>query len=196
MAGLCLLNVRELKLLEIFFFPRSEILPLHRCQPGKLAVDPGRIRVLHVPDVWHILQKSRTCEMRNRNCCYLTCCHSWESELFNRDHSNDPSPCNASQQDTLLLVTAHPSLRQLLSISTSSALQTPGPQSYLPTTHNRSCSKIRDFVCRFVAQLQYTLRGHFRLEVNRIAIRPPGLHIPYASPPLPHQHLFIILRSS
>jgi hypothetical protein len=129
---------------------------------------------------------SRTCEMRNRNCCYLTCCHSWESELFNRDHSNDPSPCNASQQDTLLLVTAHPSLRQLLSISTSSALQTPGPQSYLPTPHNRSCSKIRDFVCRFVAQLQYTVRGHFRLEVNRIAVRPPGLHIPYASAPLPH----------
>lgn len=55
MAGLCLLNVRELKLLEIFFFSRPEILPLHRCQPGKLAVDPGRIRVLHVPDVWHIL---------------------------------------------------------------------------------------------------------------------------------------------
>ena len=124
----------------------------------------------------------RRCEMRNRNCCYLTGCHSWESELFNRDHSNDPSPCNASQQDTLLLVTAHPSLRQLLSISTSSALQTPGPQSYLPTTHNRSCSEIRDFVCRFVAQLQYTLRGHFRLEVNRIAVRPPGLHILRLSP--------------
>jgi len=58
MAGLCLLNVRELKLLEIFFFPRPEILPLHRCQPGKLAVDPGRIRVLHVPDVWHFFAQS------------------------------------------------------------------------------------------------------------------------------------------
>jgi hypothetical protein len=40
------------------FFSRPEILPLHRCQSGKLAVDPGCIRVLHVPDVWHFLHNS------------------------------------------------------------------------------------------------------------------------------------------